>query len=244
MKKYFFGIALLTNAFVINAQTKQGTIIFERKADVHRHMEDEQMKAMVPQFQTTKNELTFKENISVYKEVPPDNAPDPFQNNGGPVINIKIGGPGENTVLYRNYTNMQVHEQTELEDKTYIIDDTIHAMQWKLSDETKTILDHVCKKATTKTERGFDVTAWYAADMPVPVGPEGFGGLPGAILSVDVNNADIVYTATEINGDANEKELKEPSKGTHLSRADFDKKLDELIGPATPDGKRIIKQVN
>jgi GLPGLI family protein len=243
MKKYFLAAFVLAS-IVTNAQIKQGTIIYERKADLHRRMQDEQMKAMVPQFQTAKNELVFKNNISVYKPLEEDNAPDPFNDGKGGMIMIKIGGPGENGILYKDYSNQKLLEQTELADKDYIIDDTIKTQQWKLSDETRTVLNHVCKKATTKTERGSEATAWYTEDIPVPVGPDRFGGLPGAILLVDINNAEMVFTAQEFKNDADDKELTEPLKGKHITRVDFDKKLDELFGPATPDGKRIITRDN
>ena len=243
MKKYFLNAAFIISV-VANAQIKQGTIIYERKVDVHRRMQDEQMKAMVPQFQTAKSQLIFNGSVSVYKALPEDNAPDPFDNGGGNRIMIKIGGPGDNAVLYKNYSNQKFVEQTELADKEYIIDDTIDISSWKLSDETKTVLNHVCKKATMKTERGSDVTAWYAEDIPSPVGPDTFGGLPGAILLMDINNAEMVYAATEFKNEADSKELSEPSKGKHLTRAEFDKKLDEMFGPATPDGRRIITRDN
>jgi GLPGLI family protein len=243
MKKYFL-LAFVLTALMAKAQIKQGTIIYERKVDVHRRMQDAQMKAMVPQFQTAKSELIFSDNISVYKALPEDNAPDPFNNGSGNVVMIKIGGPGEDAVLYKNYSNQKFLEQTELADKPYIIDDTIKASSWKLSDERKTVLDHPCKKATMKTERGNDVTAWYTEDIPSLVGPDSFGGLPGAILLVDVNNAEMVYTATEFRNEVDNKELREPSKGKHITRADFDKKLDEMFGPATPDGRRIITRDN
>jgi len=239
MKKYFLSAFVLTG-LISNAQMKQGTIIYERKVDVYRRMQDEQMKAMVPQFQTSKSELIFGDNISVYKSLPEDNAPDPFNNGGGGNFMIKIGGPGDNAILYKNFANQKFLEQTELADKDYIIDDTIHTPQWKLSDETKTVLNHVCKKATMKTERGNEVTAWYTEDIPSPVGPDTFSGLPGAILMIDINNAEMVYTATEFKTEADNKELSEPSKGKHITRADFNKKLDELFGPPTPDGRRMI----
>jgi GLPGLI family protein len=243
MKKYFLAAFVLTTV-TSNAQIKQGTIIYERKIDVHRRMQDEQMKAMVPQFQTSKSELIFSNNVSVYKALPEDNAPDPFNNGGGGMFMIKIGGPGDNAVLYKNFANQKFLEQTELADKDYIIDDTIHSQEWKLSDETKTFLNRVCKKATTKTERGNDVTAWYAEDIPVAVGPDAFSGLPGAILLVDINNAEMVYTATEFKNEVDNKELSEPTKGKHLTRAEFNKKLDDMFGPATPDGRRIITRDN
>ena len=124
MKKYFL-LAFVLTAVMAKAQIKQGTIIYERKVDVHRRMQDAQMKAMVPQFQTAKSELIFSDNISVYKALPEENAPDPFNNGGGNVVMIKIGGPGEDAVLYKNYSSQKFLEQTELADKPYIIDDTV-----------------------------------------------------------------------------------------------------------------------
>ena len=238
MKKYFLAAFVLTG-FITNAQIKQGTIIYERKVDVHRRLEDEQVKAMVPQFQTAKAELIFKDNVSLYRPVPEDNAPDPFDNGGGNGgVVIRIGGPGAGSEMYKDYTTQKTFEQTELADKDYIIDDTLRTYAWKLSDETKTILNHPCKKATMKTERGEDVIAWYAQDIQTPAGPDNFGGLPGSILWMDINNAERVYSALEIKSEAGN--ISTPTKGKHITRADFNKKLDELFGPATPDGRRMM----
>lgn len=238
MKKYFLSAFILT-ACIAGAQTKEGTIIYERKVDVHRRLQDEQVKAMVPQFQTAKSELIFKDNSSLYRAVPEDNAPDPFDNGGGNGgVVIRIGGPGAGSEIYKDYATQKTFEQTELADKDYIIDDTIRTQAWKLSDETKTILNHACKKATMKTERGEDVVAWYAQDIQTPAGPDNFSGLPGAILLLDVNNAERIYSALEIKTEADN--ISAPSKGKHITRADFNKKLDEIFGPATPDGRRMI----
>ena len=53
--------------------------------------------------------------------------------------------------------------------------------EWKLTDETQTILGHHCQKATCRF-RGRDFVAWFAADIPVKRGPWKFSGLPGLIL--------------------------------------------------------------
>jgi GLPGLI family protein len=244
MKRYAVTASVLFCAMLSHAQIKEGTIIYERKADLHRRMPDEQAKAMVPQFRTDKQQLFFKDNISVYKAIAEDEAPDPFEDGNGGRIMIRIGGPGDGGVLYKNFSTQQFFEQTSLGDKEYVIDDTVKPQPWKLTDETKTILNHVCKKATMKTAMGNDVTAWYTEDIPLPVGPENFSGLPGAILMMDINNSEIVFTATELKKDADAKELKVPNSGKHLSRADFQKKMDELFGPPTPDGRRMIRVGN
>src|SRR5258708_25876508 len=85
---------LLLFPFSLSAQTRQGTILYERKIDVHRRLQDEQMKAMVPQFQTAAYELLFKDSIAVYKAVPKDESPDPFENTGGGTqVTIRFTGP-------------------------------------------------------------------------------------------------------------------------------------------------------
>ena len=59
------------------------------------------------------------------------------------------------------------------------------AMQqkWTLTEERQDILGHRCQKATTHW-RGRDFVAWFAADIPVRLGPWAFGGLPGLILKL------------------------------------------------------------
>ena len=77
------------------------------------------------------------------------------------------------------------------EDQNFIVTDTIQKLNWKLSDETKTILNYTAHKATAqriatrnrmmmengqmKSEPYQDtalVIAWFTADIPVPAGPD------------------------------------------------------------------------
>jgi len=174
MKK---AVLILLLPIGLSAQTRQGVIVFERKVDVHRTIQDEQMKAMVPQFQTGAYEVLFSDSIAIYKAMPKDEAPDPFDNNtGGNHFVFRFGGSGDG-VLYRNYSSGRVLEEAILAETKYIITDTLRQLPWKLSDETATVLGHPCKKATTTTPRGGKVVAWYAGDIPLPVGPEQFNGL-------------------------------------------------------------------
>ncbi len=238
-------IAAFAGAVGLHAQTKEGTIVYERKIDAHRMMQDEQMKAMVPQFQTANYELYFKDTVSVYKPAPKDDAPDPFEsNNGGAHVVMRFSGPGDDGALYKNFSSGKLLQENTLEEKKYIITDTLKPQGWKLADETKTVLNHTCKKATMTTERGSKVVAWYTEDIPVPAGPDRFTGLPGTVLLVDIDSSRIVFAAKEIKTSADAKELKAPSGGKLLTRADYDKKLDELLGPADAQGRRIIKRDN
>ena len=55
--------------------------------------------------------------------------------------------------------------------------------QWTLYEERQTILGHQCQRAACHW-RGRDFEAWFAADIPVRLGPWSFGGLPGLILKL------------------------------------------------------------
>jgi len=224
------------------AQQRKGTISYERKIDVYRHMQDDQMKAMVPQFQTAQYQLTYLDSVCVYGSAPEDQAPDPFDNPtaGGTHIVMHFTGPGDGGVLYRNFSSGRLLEQTTLADIQYVIEDSIGRLPWKLSADTLAVLGHRCKKATAISPRNKSIVAWYCEDIAEPLGPERYGGLPGAILKLDVDSGGMVYTATHLGDTPDKKSLRLPA-GKRISRADFAKKLDEVLGPADSQGRRIIR---
>ena len=116
-------------------------------------------------------------------------------------------------------------------EKEFIVEDSIRNISWRLIDGgTKTILSHVCKKATGKSERGLDLVAWYADDISLSSGPGEFGGLPGLILGLDVNKEEFVYTATDIQKKIDKSELKAPADGKKVTPAEFAKIRKDLLG--------------
>ncbi len=226
MKKILFA-ALAVSAFQFaNAQLTEGKIVYEQKVDLHRRMEDEQMKAMIPQFRTSKFELNFADGQSIYKAQ--EEEPDITENNGNGNVVMKFGGA--NSEYYKNFIKQKQIEKRELAETDYIIEDSIKHITWKLIDETKNILGYNCKKANGKTERGSDVEAWYTEEIPVSTGPETFNGLPGMIMQIDINKEEIVITATGLEKSANKKELKAPSKGKKITPGDFAKLEKEIFG--------------
>jgi len=196
---------------------------------------------MVPQFQTAEFLLLFKDSISVYKSAPKDDAPDPFENNNGNHFVMRFTGPGDGSIVYRNSSNSRLLEETTLAEKKYVVTDTILQLSWKLSTDTMTVLGHLCKKATTTSPRGASIVAWYTSDIPLPIGPDQFSGLPGAILKIDSDNGGLLFTAKSIQQNIEAKQLKEPADGKLITRADFRKKMDEVLGPADAQGRRIIR---
>lgn len=228
MKKIITLLMATAMVQLVTAQINEGKIVFEETIDMHRRIpkDNEQMKAMIPQFRTTKFELSFADNKSLYKaaEEEPDLSEQP---QGGVVMRFA----GNDNIFYKDFTTQTTIEKRNLMEKEFIVEDSIRNISWKLMDgETKTIAGHVCKKATGKSSMGLDIIAWYAEDISLSSGPAQFGGLPGLILGMDVNQGEFVYTATTFDKDVKKNDLKAPGKGKKVTPAEFAKIRKELMG--------------
>jgi GLPGLI family protein len=149
MKNAFVLICCLGSLFTGKTQVKEGMITYERKMDMYKTIPDEQFKAMMPQYRTSKHQLLFSDSSSVYKALAEEEAPDPFGGPGGPGPGMLFFGGGDG-VLYKNFTNGKSVESSDLGAKTYLIQDSIQSQSWKLTGETKKISGHNCFKAICK----------------------------------------------------------------------------------------------
>ena len=194
----------------------------------------------------------------MFKTIPEEDAPDPFANSGG--------GGGERggrfnfrmpeTATYTDIPNQMQYEARSLFEKDFLIVDSLKPINWKLSEETKTIAKFVCKKATTmitpqqmnmrfgggggRNRNTTDTAApakpkeeelvvWYTESIPVSVGPDAYAGLPGAILEVNSSNGGNVITASEFTAKYAAKELKQPTKGDKMNRAQFAESMKKIM---------------
>lgn len=246
----------------ISAQVKDGKLIFERKINMHKMITDPEMRRNIPEFRTESFELIFNDQATVFKTLPNEDAPDPFANSGG-----GGGGGGRMSFMFRmpetnTYTDiasqMQYEARTIFENE-YLIIDTLKPNSWKLSEETKTIANYVCKKATTKVapvqfsmrfggggdRRGrnnedttnqadrkpkeLEVVVWYTESIPLAIGPDTYSGLPGAILEVDTDNGSNIISAVKYNPKYTTKELKQPTKGKKVNRSQFQVEMQDIM---------------
>jgi GLPGLI family protein len=223
-------IALLLATIVyqfVAAQLPEGKVVYEEKIDVHRRIpkENEQMRAIIPQFRTSKYELLFADNKSLYQKQ--EEETDLSEQPQGRMV-MRFGGGS--TIIFKDFTARKSVEKRDLMEKEFIVEDSLRTIQWKLLDETKTIAGHLCKKATGKTEAGTGLTAWYAEDIALSSGPGAYSGLPGLILALDMNEGEITYTAVEIKDSVKKAAIKAPNKGKKVTPEEFVKIRKELLG--------------
>jgi GLPGLI family protein len=146
------------------------------------------------------------------------------------------------------YVNQETEKLISLQEffgKTYLINDTLKVSPWKFGTETKTIMGYECKQAfftdESRPDRKQDITAWYTDKIRPFLGPESFGSLPGAVLAVDINNAERVIVCKKVEMRPLKKnELKEPTSGEKVTRAEFRKKMDDQRKEMEKNGGRMI----
>ncbi|MGQ0738718.1 MAG: GLPGLI family protein [Bacteroidota bacterium] len=266
MKKSFLtgivSMALLT----IQAQQKEGKVIYDRTVKVQFSFAGMGggMEQQVPSTRTDKFELSFGNSQSLWKQAESETDDDggSFQTEGGAQIRMVVAG--SNDVVFTNLETGKKVECRELMDKNFIIDDTISKLKWKMTGETKTILNHNCMKATaTRTSKRTimnmdngvmerkevddtsNIIAWFATDIPVAAGPSEFQGqLPGLILEMDIKDGTQLYKASSISAKADLASIKEPSGKKRYTAAEFKMEREKMLKEMEQNnggGHRVIR---
>lgn len=235
----------------LEAQQKEGKIIFQRTIQMQIVTSDGPGAGQeLPHTRTDKFELNFANGQMIWKQMEEEMEDDNVAGEGGNGIMIRTIGGGDDAV-FCDFEKAHRVEAREFFEKRFLIGDSIRRGTWKLSDETKAILNHLCRKAVSqrigkrmmmtmdngKMERKeMDdtsiVVAWFTTDIPVPAGPEMQGQLPGMILSMETNNGRTVYNALEISPKPDIAAIKEPTKGKKVTPEEFaverNKLMDEM----------------
>jgi GLPGLI family protein len=230
-------------AHIVSAQSSEGVMLYEMKVNLHRRLPPGQddMKAMVPEFRTTKAQVFFNASESLFKPVIEDEE-DETSGSGG--VQIKLRQPNDE-IYIKPETNAIVAKR-EFMGKEYLIADTLKVAPWKFGTETKEIQGYLCKQAfytdASIPDRRMEITAWYTDKLRPMLGPDQFGTLPGTVLAVDINNGERVLVARKIEWRSLKKnELKPPSGGTKMTQKEYRKMVDEQMAKMRANGGVIIR---
>lgn len=260
VKKLSLAVLLISSVQLVFGQTNSGKVVYERKMNLHKRLppEAEQMKAMIPEFQTSKVELLFTGSQSLFHAIKEEEGLPAPGGEGGPRTFMRGGGPGGDAETFRDYETGLVVEGRELGPKKYIIDDSLKPIKWKLLEDTMTIGGYFCHKAITSVEApqrmGFGmvrssggntetrsatpdsaakpatqkVVAWYTEQIESQAGPDSYYGLPGLILKLDVDEGFMVYTPLGFEP-LGKDTVKAPDTGKKITRAEYRKMMQEQM---------------
>lgn len=231
-KLVFFGLILIS--FQSNAQLiTSGRIVFERKTNLEKKFTDSRMKdwlgdnkAKVDQF-----ELFFNDTISIFKPVESD------------IADRMSWATSKSTVL-QNFNQNDNLFVLDVAGQQIYVKDTIQPRQWQITDSKRTIDKYRCTKAIYQKNDSTRLYAWYTTDIVPSVGPEGFYGLPGAILGLATEDGGIIYFAKSVEfmePKASNFEVSTKKKDIY-SPAELKAKFEKEMGNSTW-GKRMYDEM-
>jgi len=238
--------AILTLIFTINyamAQNArfvhQGIIEFEKKINIYALLKDqakrypdnfwsaqalEQYQKNNPQFKTLKSELIFKNDLTLFNPMADESTNNSWANN--------FASAKQNNIILTNLKSGTGINQKSVYEETYLVKDSIRKINWKITDEFRTIAGYDCRRANALIMDSIYVVAFYAESIPVSGGPETFSGLPGMILGVALPREHITWFATGVKDvEIADDKLKAPTKGKPVSK----KQLSDILKGALKD---------
>ena len=255
MKKIAFTVCLSIASLALFAQIKEGRVIYERTAQIRMQFanpnrDNTELEKLFPKQQVTTFELLFGNNQSLWQSLPDANNEanqmSASDGNGRAFVINRIGGNDD--VVYNNLNNGKKISSRETSSQRFIVEDTFSKNAWKITDETKAILNFKATKAVaqiyskrlvTNMENGeikrkempdtLHVTAWFTTDVPVPTGPDYHGQLPGLVLEININNGQTVYKALEFSSKVNLAQIKEPKGGKRVTAAEYRSELEKIM---------------
>ncbi|RNI30448.1 GLPGLI family protein [Rufibacter latericius] len=240
MKILKFTLALLALLCTLSpAWAQEGVIVYEVKMNMHRALskEREAMKAMIPEYNVSKQALYFSPEASLYKRLV-DEEEEATAGSGGVMIRMR----NANGELYLKPAEAKRVALREFNGKKYLVQDSLAMLPWKLVEKTKTVAGYPCKQAHYFDEkRKQNVVAWYTDKMRPFLGPDSFASLPGAVLEVDINEGERVIKALQVDLRPLKKgELVEPTKGEKITEKQFQALMSEQMERMRQNGGNMI----
>lgn len=211
-----------------------GKIVFERKTNLEKKFKDSPMGGrMMKDLQNVKSkidvfEMYFNDTCSIFKPKISDD-PDPL-----------VWATTHNTI-YQNEIRQNRMIVLNIMGQEIFISDSIQHRNWKVTESTRKIAGYNCKKAIWQKDDSTRIYAWFSVEIVPSIGPEGFCGLPGAILGLATEDGGIIYFAksVEVIPTKTEDYITNPKKKDVYTLKEFKAKmLSEYAN--NPWGKRMF----
>lgn len=220
---------LLLWSISLSAQNDQGTIVYERKMDYTKLFdsfswmsEEEKLRrkmswGKMSSGRGAKYNLTFTPDKMVYTY-------------GAREKTNSYSWKQDEFLMIDEVGSTIVKHQMVINDKLYVVEDERPKFKWKVENELREIAGYMCIKAvTTDTIKNQTIVAWFTNQLPVSAGPEGYHGLPGMILMLDINDGTATIEATSVTMEVPKHPIPKKIKGKKISFTKYQEILAGLM---------------
>lgn len=233
-------VATLVTAFWRPATARQGemqgTINYDQtvKIEIDLPPQMAHMADRIPDSRTMKRALHFTETESVMRDSPEQEEMEEQQRRerqtGGPGGNRMIffgGSDGPEEVLYTSLETDETVQSRNFMGRTFLIKGQREGIRWRLTSEQSEYEGYLTMKAVATVDSS-NVEAWFTPQIPLPIGPDEYGGLPGAILVLTIDGGKQTWKATAVDLDAT-PEIMQPEDGREVTQEEFEEIVEEKM---------------
>lgn len=239
MKKSFVLIAIFFSAVVQAQTTFHSTIKVEYEKIVYTkqlYMElyqewYEQFKQMIPTEVVNYYQFIGDTEKSLYKE------------SKEAVISPRswYQAIADKNVVFNDYKNGRTITQKPVFEETFLMEDSLLQIRWKLTADTRSIAGYDCRKAIGFINDTLAVFAFYTDEILVNGGPEGIHGLPGMILGVGIPRLHTTWFATKVEANGiSTTNIAPATKGKKVDRKKMITSLDDVLKTWGKNGRHMI----
>ncbi len=172
-------------------QMSSGKIVFERKTNLKKRLGDNpRLKNFITEenkYRIENFELYFNDSMSIFRPIESDE----------PEQGMMKYFTTHNTV-YQNVNQREKFIVMDLWGNPAYIKDTIDKRDWKVTESKRVISGYNCRKSIWNMNDSTRIYAWFSVEVVPSIGPEGFGGLPGAILGLATEDGSVIYFAKTV----------------------------------------------
>lgn len=231
MKVYFFIIFTIIS-FLCIGQNKNGIAYYSKESKISNNqlisstkVNEEIKKAVSNIDENIRNNeyiLEFNTYFGKYqlvKKLDSDESSS-FKNK------LALAFSGFNGVAFFDKKNGTIVVEKNVLDETLLITTKFEDIDWVLTKKKLILNGLTCYKAKRILKKEgrngsfeTEIIAWYAPEINLPYGPDGFGGLPGIIIQLE--NGNVVTTLKKIEFIDEEMIINLPTKGKKLSENEY-----------------------
>lgn len=148
---------------------------------------------------------------------------------------------GDKNVVYNDYKTGTTTTQKPVFEETFLMQDSMLRIKWKITSDLRTIAGYDCRKAIGIINDSIAVFAFYTDELLINGGPEGLHGLPGMILGVGIPRLHATWFATKVEVfDVNLKPVTAPTKGRKVTRNEMMTRLGKLAEEWGTYGSKML----
>ncbi len=104
----------------------------------------------------------------------------------------------EENVWYVDHNFGKLNMQKNVWGSNFNVEDSVPALEWRLTNENRVIAGFNCRKAVAKMFDSVYVFAFYTDEIMIPGGPCSINGLPGMILGLTIPRLYTSWIATKV----------------------------------------------